>query len=1172
MAATRRPHYALLALLLWAQAASAAGPATWPVARGPSREPDPFHYDPKKLAVPADVLEDAAACVLYSGNSYLVEPDGIVECVTHEVTRLNGRKGVDKVGEYRNIAYDPAFQKLTLNEARIHKADGRVVPLEARHAQLRDVGTDFQVYDHEKQLILSFPSLEVGDVIEVKWTLRGRNPEHGGHFFTRYTFGDPQYPVLIDELRVRLPRGVHLRHAVTGGKLEPTVREDAEAKLFTWRATNCRRLPQDDNLPPREDMRVSLACSTFDTWDAVARWKQRLRADCWQCTPEVRRVVADVTRGLTDPEAKARALTYWLRQKVRYVSVGEKHDYTPHAPAEVLANRFGDCKDTSQLLAVMLREAGIAVELATLGALEDGQVLPEVPSPWGTHAILLATIAGKEHWIDTTAALAGWDFLPRDDRGRLCYLVDERGRLRLKRTPALAADDYKVEQTTEVWVGPDGTSRCRRRVASSGLAALGQRDNFLEVPAGERRRLVTAELQDANSRTRLIRLDLDEAALRDFNRPVVARMEFEVPGLFSGSPDKEGSLSDSKVWGRLLACNLDYERTIPLSLGAPCDLTHRYLVHLPPACVLEDVPRDRDVRSPVGFFSRKVCVTDGGRELEIVFHARLERHIVEPSDFDAFRAFHEEVGQAYRAWLTLKPTSDLADAALLEAAVAVAPEDTTTSTTLARLYQRHGKDADARRVLRRAVAYRPEEAGLWELLVNSAADAAEREGALRELARRLPDEPRRVLDLAAFLVGRGRQKEARELLEPLTRGGSNAQRAQAHYQLARSHYRRDELEAALKDLDAAEEADAVTAHTARALLLRGNTLEELGRGREAGRAYEEALGLDRDTNGAMAGLVRLALAAGNRARALEQLCRYSLAVSDSPRGLLKAADYYLRLQRWEDALDLARRAGTEAEPAKAHRVLGLAHWHRDELTRAVHHLRNAEADTDVVEALLDCSVRLADLEDLPDLLRRAEGVDHPTAGLRGLAERAGRVLKRRADLGKQLPAPAGRVREWAKALGALACAEDAYGVHAPAARVESLLGRALDNGPEPGPALALRGRLALDRGRLGRALADAEAALRLSPDCATAYYVRGRVRQERADAAALPDLQRAAELTSRTDAAVLHALAECLFEAGRREEALEAQRLAVKLRPADADMAEQLTRFEKAVPSTGGTH
>ena len=78
-----------------------------------------------------------------------------------------------------------------------------------------------------------------------------------------------------------------------------------------------------------------------------------------------------------------------------------------------LTNRFGDCKDTSQLLAVMLREAGMQVDLATLGALDDGQVLEAVPSPWGTHAILLVTIDGKEHWIDTTASLAGWDFLPQ---------------------------------------------------------------------------------------------------------------------------------------------------------------------------------------------------------------------------------------------------------------------------------------------------------------------------------------------------------------------------------------------------------------------------------------------------------------------------------------------------------------------------------------------------------------------------------------------------------------------------------------------------------------------------------------------------------------------------------------------------------------------------------------
>ena len=68
--------------------------------------------------------------------------------------------------------------------------------------------------------------------------------------------------------------------------------------------------------------------------------------------------------------------------------------YTPHPPGQVHTNLFGDCKDQAQLLAVMLREIGLPVWLVTLGTLDDGQVLPEVPSPWGSHAILLTKIAG----------------------------------------------------------------------------------------------------------------------------------------------------------------------------------------------------------------------------------------------------------------------------------------------------------------------------------------------------------------------------------------------------------------------------------------------------------------------------------------------------------------------------------------------------------------------------------------------------------------------------------------------------------------------------------------------------------------------------------------------------------------------------------------------------------
>ena len=92
----------------------------------------------------------------------------------------------------------------------------------------------------------------------------------------------------------------------------------------------------------------------------------------------------------------------------------------------------------------------------TLGARGDGQVIEPSRRPWGTHAIAVATIDGKDHWIDTTANLIGWDVLPRDDRDRECYVVDDKG-LRRVRTPKATPADSLTEQTVTLKVATDGS-------------------------------------------------------------------------------------------------------------------------------------------------------------------------------------------------------------------------------------------------------------------------------------------------------------------------------------------------------------------------------------------------------------------------------------------------------------------------------------------------------------------------------------------------------------------------------------------------------------------------------------------------------------------------------------------------------------------------------------------
>ena len=206
---------------------------------------------------------------------------------------------------------------------------------------------------------------------------------------------------------------------------------------------------------------------------------------------------------------------------------------------------------------------------------------------------------------------------------------------------------------------------------------------------------------------------------------------------------------------------------------------------------------------------------------------------------------------------------------------------------------------------------------------------------------------------------------------------------------------------------------------------------------------------------------------------------------------------------------------------------------------------------------------------LANCLERANGIKGTTDEVRRTCADVVVVLNRRKQLERTCPPPAGRAAEWGRALDCLACAEHARTSGRPVGAVEQLLTGAFVGELGPGPAFALRGRLALDCGKLARAAADAARAIALSPQEGSGYFVRGRVRLERGEAGAIEDLEKAADLTGRKDADVLTALADALFRAGKIDKAVALQREALKLRPRDREIAEQLAAFEKATRPAG---
>ena len=131
------------------------------------------------------------------------------------------------------------------------------------------------------------------------------------------------------------------------------------------------------------------------------------------------------------------------------------------------------------------------------------------------------------------------------------------------------------------------------------------------------------ELLDANNKSRLKSLELDDKELKDLDKPATAKIAFDIPDHLTGKGDLEGSVSDSPVWGKLVGINIDPDRKVPVELAAPFVSDHTYTVTAPLGYRLADAPADRVHKTAWGEFRRTVEVKPGGRSWVVSFATRI---------------------------------------------------------------------------------------------------------------------------------------------------------------------------------------------------------------------------------------------------------------------------------------------------------------------------------------------------------------------------------------------------------------------------------------------------------------------------------------------------------------------------------------------------------------------
>ncbi len=186
---------------------------------------------------------------------------------------------------------------------------------------------------------------------------------------------------------------------------------------------------QHPPLPPR------VTFSTFRSWAEVGNWYASLERDRREPTPAVRAKADEIVHGKTNDTEKAQALYEWVARNIRYVSlsfgIGR---YQPHAAADVLTNRYGDCKDKTTLLEAFFAAEGIQADAALMNALTDVDL--DVPTPLAfDHVITLASVADKNVWLDPTIGAMPFGYLMPQLRGENALVAYATGTPAVRKTP-----------------------------------------------------------------------------------------------------------------------------------------------------------------------------------------------------------------------------------------------------------------------------------------------------------------------------------------------------------------------------------------------------------------------------------------------------------------------------------------------------------------------------------------------------------------------------------------------------------------------------------------------------------------------------------------------------------------------------------------------------------------
>jgi predicted Zn-dependent protease len=299
--------------------------------------------------------------------------------------------------EYKTIIVAKILTQAGIEDWKQYNAGGQIEKAEVLKAN----GTTVKAEGYSSVV---FTNLEVDDVVHIEFKQQDRSRGAlAQYFYSDFNF---EYPVPVNTYMFSLlvPNDKIFTSKVTNGRIEPTISDIENMKLYTWEKTNVPAVRQESYMYFYDNI-TQLYLSSFPDWKFIANWYRDLTfskfAPDYVFTDTYNKLIKG-NENKTSLE-KAEIFYNYIEDNITYSSVAfMQNNYIPQKPSRTITTRLGDCKDLSTLFVALCRQAGIDANLVLILTRNVGGNNLALPSIEFNHCIAQLNDNGKTYYIELT--------------------------------------------------------------------------------------------------------------------------------------------------------------------------------------------------------------------------------------------------------------------------------------------------------------------------------------------------------------------------------------------------------------------------------------------------------------------------------------------------------------------------------------------------------------------------------------------------------------------------------------------------------------------------------------------------------------------------------------------------------------------------------------------------